>query len=612
MATINGSTNHSGWKFKLEAYENSYDVANNTSIVRVDVYIGRVSSSSYCGGNFSGSINVDGQVKNYSGTIPYPTNVAGGAWLYTGATVDFYDVKHNDDGKKNASVSATWSAEFNPSSANASGGIDLTKIPRKATITNAIDFTDESNPKINYSNLAGNSVDSLQIKLAVENHTTEPIVDYVDIPKTGNEFEFVLTNEQRKKIRQFVTKPKTKVYYVLKTVIGDNDFLDNVTKEVSIINANPQFNDFDWETTNYNGLTGNNKTVIKDYSNIKTIVSEQNKAIGLKESTITSYQTTIGSKSVTNNNVIYPVENIIQKVDGASITVFANDSRGNSTPIIKPIQNYINYEKINGSITSLRRTQKVNSEVNLQVEGKIDLVNFGAIVNSVVGAKYYYKEANSNDDFVEGTTKLNVNLTQIEGTKHKYEIDQNIAGDLGASGFDINKSFLIKIVINDELDLVEEIETLGTGSPAIAIYGNNVSLGAPYNEELGGRVQINGEIYEKNLDKYSDEEIVVGIWNNKPVYRKVINLGVLGNSSKEVNFEIGNYYLDVVYLDGCLYQSDGGKISANQFSDTTFFRHLAYTKEPNGNLKIHYNRSQQLQWEDWNLKIIIEYTKTTD
>ena len=485
----------------------------------------------------------------------------------------------------------------------------MTKIPRKATITNAIDFTDESNPKINYTNLAGNSVDSLQVKLAVEDYTINPIVDYIDIPKTGNEYEFVLTEEQRKTLRQYVMKPKAKAYYVLKTVIGGNNFLDNVTKEVSIINANPQFNDFDWETTNYNSLTGNNKTVIKNYSNIKTTVSEENKATALKEATLTSYQTTIGSKSVTNNNVTYPVENVIQKVDGASITVFANDSRGNSTPVIKPITNYIDYKKIIGSISNLERTQQVNSEVNLQVEGEIDLVNFGAIVNSVVSAKYYYKEASSNDDFVEGTTKLNATLTQIEGTKYKYEIDQNIAGDLGANGFDINKSFLIKIVINDELDFAEDTETLGNGSPAIAIYDNNVSLGAPYNESLGGRVQINGAVYDGLFDIYSTEELKIGKWiNNKPLYRRVIELpnGTGTNEEKHYALDsLGINNVEEIYIGNpSFYTLDNQHYPFPYYDGNKF----AIMVNPS-TLKI------QLQYEPISKARVVatlEYTKTTD
>ena len=594
------SYNHSLY-VRIYARYTEQDIANNRTYV---IYQARTQfNGTYIQDN-QGSYSLSGTgVNSSSGSCTRPTNGE-----VTIATIEGW-VYHDDRGEKSVSASVTLNFPNWGWKATASGSADFPTIPRKAIITNAVNFTDEENPKINYSNLAGNSVDSLQIKLAVENHTIDPIVDYIDIPKIGNEYEIILTNEQRKKLRQYVMNQKAKVYYVLKTVIGGNNFTDNVTKEVTIINANPQFNDFDWETINYNSLTGNNKTVIKDYSNIKTIVSEQNKAIGLKEAIITSYQTTIGSKSVTNNNIAYPVENVIQKVDGASITVFANDSRGNSTPIIKPISNYIEYKKIIGSISNLERTQQVNSEVNLQVEGEIDLVNFGAIVNSVVSAKYYYKETSSNDDFVEGTTKLNATLTQIEGTKYKYEIDQNIAGDLGANGFDINKSFLIKIVINDELDFVEDTETLGNGSPAIAIYGNNVSLGAPYNESLGGRVQINGAVYDGLFDIYSTEELKIGKWiNNKPLYRRVIELpnGTGTNEEKRYALDsLGINNVEEIYIGNpSFYTLDNQHYPFPYYDGNKF----AIMVNPS-TLKI------QLQYEPISKARVVatlEYTKTTD
>lgn len=501
---------------RLYAKYSSQDKVNNKSYV---YYQNRV----YYGGNSyildaqsSGNVSGTGlSTKTGSRSSNYP---AGETVL---CTTEGW-VSHNSDGKKSVSASAYLNFPNWGWSGTASGSANLPDIPREAKLLTAPSFTDEDNPTITYSNAAGNAVSALEISIH-DVRGNIPIIEYRSVNKTGNlSYTFNFTDEERKSLQNFCSGKKVNVRYYLKTTIGGKNFYSYLERELSIINANPLFNNFEWETTNYQELTGNNTTVIKNYSSIKTIVSEENKATALKEATLTSYQTTIGSKSVTNNNIAYPVENVIRKVDGASITVFANDSRGNSTPIIKPISNYIEYKKIIGSISNLERTQQVNSEVNLQVEGEIDLVNFGAIVNSVVSVKYYYKEASSNDDFVEGTTKLNATLTQIEGTKYKYEIDQNIAGNLGANGFDINKSFLIKIVINDELDFAEDTETLGTGSPAIAVKGNCVSLGAPYNEILGGRVQINGVVYNGNLDTYSTEETIIGKWHDgKPIYRKI-------------------------------------------------------------------------------------------
>lgn len=113
----------------------------------------------------------------------------------------------------------------------------------------------------------------------------------------------------------------------------------------------------------------------------------------------------------------------------------------------------------------------------------------------------------------------------------------------------------------------------------------------------------------KNPNIYSYEEVKTSkIWiDGKPIYRKFIDLGVIG---EQYEYEIGNTYSDVIYLNGFLYKTATQKISANQFKNPEFFRSLGY--EINGSLKILFDRSNLAQWNDWSLKIIIEYTKTTD
>ena len=67
MATINVSTNNSQWTFKLEVTEGNYDITNNTSPVTVTMYLGRASSQSYVGGNWTGNITIDGSSYDLSG-----------------------------------------------------------------------------------------------------------------------------------------------------------------------------------------------------------------------------------------------------------------------------------------------------------------------------------------------------------------------------------------------------------------------------------------------------------------------------------------------------------------------------------------------------------------
>ena len=139
MATINGSTNNSQWTFKLEVSEGEYDIENNNSPVTVTMYLGRTSSRSYFGGNYTGNITIDGDSHDLSGEVPYPTYIDGGKWYPV--TSWSKTVGHNADGSKKISVSASLSSNyFTPSSSTASGEVELTTIPRASDI--AISNTD--------------------------------------------------------------------------------------------------------------------------------------------------------------------------------------------------------------------------------------------------------------------------------------------------------------------------------------------------------------------------------------------------------------------------------------------------------------------------------------
>lgn len=133
MKTINGSTNSSQWTFKLEASEIAYNIPNKNSTVRVEVYIGRASSQSYLGGNYSLSVNCAGQVQSDNGVIPYPTYISGGSW-YLLKTFTF--TVSNTGNPTTISISSSMSSsDFTPSSASASGSLTLTKLHDAPNIT---------------------------------------------------------------------------------------------------------------------------------------------------------------------------------------------------------------------------------------------------------------------------------------------------------------------------------------------------------------------------------------------------------------------------------------------------------------------------------------------
>lgn len=134
--TINGSTNMSGWTYKVEATETGYNIQNRTSTIEVKTYLGRASSQSYLGGNYSNSVGITGATtQTKSGNIPYPTYINAGAWLLLKT---FTFTVPNTGNPTTVTINSTMSSsDFVPSYASASGSMQLTVLHLDPTIQTA-------------------------------------------------------------------------------------------------------------------------------------------------------------------------------------------------------------------------------------------------------------------------------------------------------------------------------------------------------------------------------------------------------------------------------------------------------------------------------------------
>lgn len=135
--TIYGSTGDSNWTFSIDWSESGGSDRNNQSKVKAKVYIGRASTQSYLGGNYSLTITINGSRQTFSGNIPYPTYINGGAWLFLKEKE--VTVTHDSNGSKTCEISASMSSsDFWPNSCSASGDATLTALDRsEPTITQA-------------------------------------------------------------------------------------------------------------------------------------------------------------------------------------------------------------------------------------------------------------------------------------------------------------------------------------------------------------------------------------------------------------------------------------------------------------------------------------------
>lgn len=266
------------------------------------------------------------------------------------------------------------------------------------------------------------------------------------------------------------------------------DFYGNLV----ITNSNPTFNNFTYEDTDEKCkiLTGGNQGIIKGYSNVKINISSANKAIGKDYATITKYRAVIGEKQKEigysdSSNVSGQIDN----VDSNVFTVYAIDSRGNSTAKQISPSAFYNYSNIKITKAEIARTNGVGKETELSFEGQYWNNSFGNIINGIVKCYYQYKKTSSNT-WVTGSTPLTLTFN---GSKFSFK--GLIKGDAGADGFSVTNNFNIRIYIEDRLSKSTFDLILGSGTPQLAVAPEGVAVGGMYRADLGEGLQIYGKLF---------------------------------------------------------------------------------------------------------------------
>ena len=292
-------------------------------------------------------------------------------------------------------------------------------------------------------------------------------------------------------------KYQVKVVYSSSTKFRNNGNFYSINTS----QCNPTFSSFTYQDTNSStvALTGNNQILVNGYSNVTATISTANKAVAKNSATMKTYKMTIGNQStnLVNYSSSANVDLSLSKVTSGTITVYATDSRGLSTSVNKTatIKNYSNL--VIKSVTAVRGSNGVGQDVTLSFNGTYWNGNFGSVINSITRIGYYYKETTSSQ-WIAGETELSVTTSGAN-----WSGSASIKGDLGANGFDVSKSYDIRLQVSDALQYIKTYDiVLGSGTPAIAIYQNKVAIGQKYNSSIGGDLQAGDMDIVKELKKH--------------------------------------------------------------------------------------------------------------
>lgn len=555
MATSNSfNTSNTYIKYRIIVTENSYSVANNTSNVTVKVQAWRTNSGYETYGTGTCYCTIDGTT--YSQSISSSQKISYNS--YTQLFSKSLTINHNADGSKALYVSSYIShSRFDSTSQGFT--VNLTNIPRSATITNAPNFNDTQNPTITYSNSAGSSVSSLQACISLTG--SNPDIAYRNIPINGTTYTFNLTEAERNVLRQATTTSNTRtVYFYIKTVINGSTFYTNKAVTLSIVNASPTFSvaylDTNSTTTT---ITENNQQIIQNNSTLRINITN---ATALKYATLSSASINVNgavtTQSLSGSSLIFNV-GVLNVSNNLVIPVTVSDSRGNKTTINLNVQ--VLSWSLPSALITLARESNFYTSTNLTVDASYSSLNN----KNTITIQYQIKKTTEANYGALTTISDNVETTFNADNQYSWNVRVILTDKIGSTTYNLFLYKGIPLMFWDRFLSSISINCFPTNQYSLAINGidvmeaiQGVSL---YSNASGSTGVIPLSDSAANYDKFYIEFID--------------NDGTV--SSKEVTSPNGkDVYLSITYPSSVSYKKDvivtisGTSITPKTYSTITF------------------------------------------
>lgn len=418
----------SWWVISQSIAENYTDIGWN--------YVGSGSGSTWYY-TLNGYLNINGGRAYTQGSSKI--QLSSGTVVASGTT----RIYHNNDGTKSFGADGGATIYNYSTWQTGSGSWDLPTIPRQANVTGASDFTDEQNPTITFNNTGG-----FRINARLEFGGTNISRD--NIPNTGT-YTFVLTDAERNLLRSKCTGNSMTVRQVIGTCISGTteSFWSWQDKTMKVVNANPTFNssNISYQDTNSNiaAITGNNKHIVRNLSNLKVSISN---ATAKKSASIKKYELTFNGITKTLTSAGTVDFGTINLGSSSSVSVKAIDSRGNSTTASLPIT-ILDWQLPTASI-SAKRINNYEDETKLTVQVSISSVNSK---NAIQSLKYRYKKSTESNYSNYNSISNNETKTVVIDKLYVWDFQVEIKDKFGTKTYNFQVAKGMPIMMID-VDLI--------------------------------------------------------------------------------------------------------------------------------------------------------------
>lgn len=297
-----------------------------------------------------------------------------------------------------------------------------------------------------------------------------------------------LSAETKEAVQKYMFEDKSvTATFVLATYNGST-LIDTSSKTATIrtkaANSAPLFSEFTCTDSNSttSAVTGGNPYYIQNFSTLKITLGT---AASRNWSQITKY--TAVCDGVTVSNTDGGVLNLgkISKSGNISVRVTVTDSRGYTKSVYKTLT-VIPYDKPNVYSITLRRTNEIESEIQLVFSGSISAITIDSTdKNNLKSVRYRYKKTNASS--YENFTDI-LSSVAVSGTSFSFS-------NLELCDFDVNSSYNFHLEIRDVFDSMTVTDmyfTVPQGTPLIALRKKMVGINNPNPKAT---LDVTGEIY---------------------------------------------------------------------------------------------------------------------
>ena len=564
-----GSTNSNQWGIWASIYElpGTTNIVNNTSVVRVDLWLGRTLSSGYpIRGTYNGYIEADRE--NYGGfptqhrdisksvnqnSVNIGPNVLIGTWDYT--------IQHNNDGSRNVRITTELSGQgFSPSYCVVDVVVGLSTIPRASTVNPLSAYIEsQSNIVINpYANFNH----SVRIWFGSINKWLQS-----DGTLGDNEYIFPSSNIRPLFVipadfySQFTSERGVGNIYVYTysggTKIGENHNTLTAICNPALCNPYATATVFDVNSKTL-AITKNKNDVIR-YQSIMEITPT------ITVSGVNDTQTTLKSKSINGTIFTTDTARVVNPTDKSFTLKLVNSRNMSSEIIVEASGELIPYIPLTFS-ANLWRTEPTTGEVEIEYSGNYFAKNFkdeeSNTVSNSLSLFWKYREKGT-ENWIDGTPlepTIDVNNNTYSGRQSLGTI------------FDYRKQYEFIVLYNDKL-----IEQTSSIYP--------VSRGFPIFWWSEDAVHIMHKLY------VGDKEVIGGNWTL-----------LSENIEAQVKTKLDNVIFTELYIEVSLGDDKGVNTDTNLItflipkdtlssSDKTFRNGFYFADFYNGSVVVAANTS---------------------